>query len=221
MYDRFFDKYSKQSFNNLYGLLKDLEKGDDEYAKDLASRLLEKINTYYSITTVGEDEIPVISLGWFGEELRDLIYVLVTRYLLSKDDTDYFQDLYEAKLSMLQDDNYYRKIKLKHLSSRATFLSNEEVILLQKGRNILNELGEKTGQLELGDTDLPLRTWEVARILKTKASKYLIVQIPEGWKVIKYFYNYREKYLEKTEFILNNETFEVKTTDLGKEELTD
>lgn len=221
MSDRFFDKYSKRSFNNLYGLLKDLEKRDDNYAKDLAGRLLEKINTYYGITTVGEAEIPMISLGWFGEELRDLFYVLVTRYLLTEDNTDYFQPLYDAKVSMLEDKDYFRRIKLKHLSSRATFLSNEKVILLQKGRAILKELGEKTDQLELGYTDFPSRNWEVVRTLKTKASSYLIDQIPEGWKVIKYFYNYKEKYLEKTEFTLNNETFEVKSNDLGRETLKD
>ena len=81
----------------------------------MAVRLLEKINTYYGITTVGEAEIPMISLGWFGEELRDLFYVLVTRYLLTEDNTDYFQPLYDAKVSMLEDKDYFRRIKLKQL----------------------------------------------------------------------------------------------------------
>lgn len=214
MTERFFDNYSENTFNTLYGFLEELQNNelDWEWGKEKAERILEKLRTYFSIKINKDDEDESeekisIQIGWFGEELRDLVYIFLM-FIKTENKRNYFEELVSQKKQELNDPNFYKRIKIKHFSSNVMFLSDEKEKLLEKGRAILNTISENTSKLELDVSDFPSRMWVLVRHQKTKSTYYDFQQEKEGWKITKCIINKNNKTSEIIIYKLNNETLE-------------
>lgn len=224
MNNRFFDEYEEFAFNNLYNFIIKLSNSKNDWINTRAKKIKEKLDTYYSVVT--EDEGKVISIGWFGEELRDLLYMyLISFSIKTDDDNNYFLEAIQRKEEQEYDPDFLMKCKIKHFSDNAMFLSNEKEKLYKKGYNIIKCLNENTNHLELGFTDFPCRYWTILRQLKTKQTEYEINQISEGWKINKTEILKKEKTQQTTTFILNNQTLEFEilqntTKQLSEEEIS-
>lgn len=214
MSERFFDIYNEFTFNLLLNALNNLEEleKENEYIVNFCKKIREKITTYYSVEKDSESDEKFIKIGWFGEELRELIYLFLIYYAPysgEKDKSNIFKELVEQKEKNSQDPNYYTKCKIKHFSPNATFLSHEEEKLMAKGKAILKVLGENSNNLEMDVSDFPSRCWMLCRVQKTQETTYDFNEIPKGWEVTKIFQKKNEENAEKTVFTLDIETLEV------------
>ena len=214
MSERFFDNYSEYTFASLLYALDDIEKRaeESEYIINLCRKIREKITTYYGVTNDSESGQKFIKVGWFGEELRELVYLLLVYYVpcsIENEEFGIFKELVEQKEKNIQDPNYYTKCKIKHFSPNATFLSHEEEKLMAKGKAILKVLGENSNNLEMAVSDFPSRCWMLCRVQKTQETTYDFNEIPKGWEVTKIFQKKNEENAEKTVFTLDIETLDV------------
>lgn len=218
MGQRFFENYSELEFNILYSFLQEVKsnKNSSEWSKEKAEKIINKIDTYYSVNTIQNDDSAekYISIGWFGEELRDLVSLIICNVLICNEIQKYFDKFIAEKEKLMEDPDYYKKIQLKHFSPNAMFLSDEDTILLGKTRSILKCLDEKTDKLELICSDFPSRCWTAGRLLKTKGTVYDVSQTQNGWSVYKLYYDKKHDEKIKCVYKLNNETLEVFKEDL-------
>lgn len=213
MSDRIFDDYNEFSFNSLYNFVLSFCNNKNEWLYNRANKIKEKIDTYYSIAKNQDDDECFIRIGWFGEELRDLLYMIITTYSCTHNDENHFATFLQKKLEQDYDPNYLTKHKIKHFSDNAIFLSKENEKLYTKGYNILKCINQNLSNLSIGITDFPCRYWTIVRELKTKYTEYHISEIPEGWNIKKILFLKKEKTKETTVFKLNNKTLEYSSTE--------
>lgn len=228
MSDRTFEEYGKFSFNSLYNFILKFCEDENEWVRDRALKIKEKIDTYYSVIKndntdlCPNEDLYFIKIGWFAEELRDLLYMIITTYSCgSSKDENHFLTFLKKKQEQEYDPNYIIKSKIKHFKDSTNFLSNEKQRLYTKGYNILKCLNQNLSNLEIGITDFPCRYWTIVKELKTKHTEYGIQQIPEGWKIVKTLSLKKEKTKEVTTFILNNQSLEITATEPIMSKLSD
>lgn len=226
MSPRFFDNYDMYSFGSLYALLDTVSKDKENEDAERAAKIKEKLETYYGVNVSksddGKDDYTTIGIGWFGEELQDLLWLILANcglYYFPSDknkkpelirtNKEIFKKLVEQKEKLLKDPDYYTKIQLKHFNPNAMFLSNENEVLLDKGRKILNAIGEKTNNLVLSASDFPSRYWMLEREQKTQTTTYDFQEAKDGWKIYKTFKKKNENKVVATKFFLNNEDLTV------------
>lgn len=216
MGDRYFDEYDEVSFNRLMSVLDELEeRSSNSWTVETCKKIKDKITTYYTVNTDEATGAHFLRIGWFGEELRNLLYLLLLYYVPESEEVSEisFASLVAKKKAAMQDPDYYKKCRLRHFKTEAMFLSNEDEKLLDKGRAILNVVGEKTVGLQMQSSDFMCRTWTFVRRQKTQETTYRFKQIPEGWSVCKKFWKYKgDEPAEQTVYVLNNETLKFSKT---------
>lgn len=220
MSQRFFDEYGMFAFGKLYALLDTVSNDKENKNAARAAKIKEKIETYYRVNTlesgIENEDYKLIEIGWFGEELRDLLCIILVdcglfyfpsgenkKFEQVKINTEIFKKLVEQKEKNLEDPDYYKKTQLKHFSPDAMFLSNEDEALLNKGKKILNAIGEKTNNLFLSVSDFPSRRWMLVRNQKTQTTAYDFQQAKDGWEVQKTFRKNNDNKIIATKFFLN------------------
>ncbi len=108
---RVFDDYSENSFNNLYGFLCHASESGDftEWERSVAKRAKEKVDSYSAIAESPEEPGKLyVRIGWFGEELRDLLSLFVWNFKLPGGEGNHFAELVE-KLKAREADLLYAK----------------------------------------------------------------------------------------------------------------
>ena len=108
---RVFDDYSENSFNNLYGFLCHASESGDytEWERSVAKRAKEKVDSYSAIAESLEDPGKLyVRIGWFGDELRDLLSLFVWNFKLPGGGGNHFAELVE-KLKARDVDPLYAK----------------------------------------------------------------------------------------------------------------
>ena len=209
--------YDKEELAALYTVLMDrVENSKEEYVRDSCKKVIDKIETYYSIDEDTDENETLIRVGYFDNEIR-LIGQLLLWNLMDFMKTDKrfitkFDELVNKRKEAQEDPSYYTKIQIKHFSEDAAFLSNESEKLLSKGKKILSCINEKTNEVILGPTDFASRCWVLMRCQKTKTTQYDIQETKEGYEITKIVsYKKEGQNPEGYKITLNNETLEFKT----------
>ena len=208
----FRELYEELTFNNLYNFLKNVtESNTDFYSesdKARAKQIIEKLNNYSRIE-LDDDGCEWIKVNWFGEEVRDILYLILFSFNFkpSSENKNWFQEM-KLIYEKTSDPIYQQKLKLQHFSSNVFSLSNEDETLMRKARNIMKFLSIPTNKLLLGCTDFPSRCWQVYRDYKTKEDVFDFYETKDGWEIIETYKCKKEDVIKITKYIINIETIE-------------